>query len=242
MKTIRRVLLAIRNPEARQQPGLAKAIQIARAFDARLELFHTMNDPLFDELARLEDDTRGQAARAGRRRSAHSSGAHVRKGAQARRAGGLLGGVGLSTPRSHRASGHGDRRGPHHRRMPQGCAHPPLADSSHGLGTAAHQPAARAAAQERQAVPSAAHTRGRGSCPRSCQAARGSTPASSRPPGSSARRCAARCTWCTPTIRRIVGPAGREIRRRPEVERRSATRSSRSRSARHSRPFGRRCR
>jgi len=57
MKTIRRVLLAIRNPEARQQHGLAKAIQIARAFDARLELFHTLNDPLFVEFARLEDNS-----------------------------------------------------------------------------------------------------------------------------------------------------------------------------------------
>jgi universal stress protein E len=55
MKTIRRVLLAIRNPEARQQHGLAKAIQIARAFDARLELFHTLNDPVFVEYARCED-------------------------------------------------------------------------------------------------------------------------------------------------------------------------------------------
>jgi universal stress protein E len=56
MKNIRRVLLAIRNPEARQQHGLAKAIQIARAFDARLELFHTLNDPLFVEFARVEDN------------------------------------------------------------------------------------------------------------------------------------------------------------------------------------------
>jgi len=57
MKTIRRVLFAVRNPEARRQPGLAKAIQVARAFGAGLELFHALHDPLFAELSLLEDDT-----------------------------------------------------------------------------------------------------------------------------------------------------------------------------------------
>jgi universal stress protein E len=52
---IRRVLFAVRNPEARQQPGLAKAIQVARAFGASLELFHALTDALFIELSRYDD-------------------------------------------------------------------------------------------------------------------------------------------------------------------------------------------
>ena len=46
MKTIRRILFAIRKPESARQPGLSKAIQVARAFGARLELFHAMHVPL----------------------------------------------------------------------------------------------------------------------------------------------------------------------------------------------------
>jgi universal stress protein E len=51
----RRVLFAIRNPEAPKQPGLAKAIQVARALDASLELFHAITDPVFIELTRFGD-------------------------------------------------------------------------------------------------------------------------------------------------------------------------------------------
>ena len=52
---IRRVLFAIRDPLAARQPGLTKAIQIARAQDATLELFHALTDPVYVEFARLED-------------------------------------------------------------------------------------------------------------------------------------------------------------------------------------------
>jgi universal stress protein E len=50
----RRILFAIRSPEAARQPGLAKAIQAARALGARLELFQANCDPVFIELARSE--------------------------------------------------------------------------------------------------------------------------------------------------------------------------------------------
>lgn len=53
----RRVLFAIRNPEAARQPGLAKAIQVARARGASLELFHAICDPIFIELAQLGDNS-----------------------------------------------------------------------------------------------------------------------------------------------------------------------------------------
>ena len=54
---IRRVLFAIRDPEARQQPGLAKAIQVARAFGASLELFHALTDAVFIDLSRFDDNS-----------------------------------------------------------------------------------------------------------------------------------------------------------------------------------------
>jgi universal stress protein E len=57
MKNIRRVLFAVRNPEAARQPGLAKAIQVARAFGAKLDLFHALHSPVFTEISLLEDDT-----------------------------------------------------------------------------------------------------------------------------------------------------------------------------------------
>jgi universal stress protein E len=57
MQTIRRVLFAVRNPEAGRLAGLAKAIQVARAFGATLELFHAIHVQVFEEVALLQDDT-----------------------------------------------------------------------------------------------------------------------------------------------------------------------------------------
>jgi universal stress protein E len=57
MENNHHILFAIRNPTAEHQPGLAKAIQVARATGAKLELFHALNDPLFIELTQLGEDT-----------------------------------------------------------------------------------------------------------------------------------------------------------------------------------------
>lgn len=54
--TAQRVLFAIRNPEARHQAGLAKAIQVARALGASLELFHAITESLFIEPGRFKED------------------------------------------------------------------------------------------------------------------------------------------------------------------------------------------
>ena len=51
----RRVLFAIRDPAMPKQPALAKAIQIARALDASLELFHALTGPVFIDSAGLAD-------------------------------------------------------------------------------------------------------------------------------------------------------------------------------------------
>jgi len=47
MKSIRRILFAVRNPDAARQPALIKAIGIAKSFGASLELFHALASPVF---------------------------------------------------------------------------------------------------------------------------------------------------------------------------------------------------
>ncbi len=47
MRAIRRILVAIKEPEARPSAALLKAAQLARALGARLELFHALTWPLY---------------------------------------------------------------------------------------------------------------------------------------------------------------------------------------------------
>jgi universal stress protein E len=47
MRSIRRILVAIKDYETRTVPALTKAAQIARALGARLEIFHGISDPLY---------------------------------------------------------------------------------------------------------------------------------------------------------------------------------------------------
>jgi universal stress protein E len=50
MTSIRRILFAVRNPDAPRQPGINKAIQIASSLGASLELFHALTSPVFLQL------------------------------------------------------------------------------------------------------------------------------------------------------------------------------------------------
>lgn len=56
MTPIRRILFAVRNPEAARQPGIAKAIRIAKSFGASLELFHALASPVFMSLAPMLEE------------------------------------------------------------------------------------------------------------------------------------------------------------------------------------------
>src|SRR6185312_10177429 len=47
MSAIRRILFAVRDPEATSQPGILKALRIAKSFGASLELFHALASPVF---------------------------------------------------------------------------------------------------------------------------------------------------------------------------------------------------
>jgi universal stress protein E len=47
MKTIRHILFAVRNPDAVRQPGIIKAIAVAKSLGASLEVFHALTSPVF---------------------------------------------------------------------------------------------------------------------------------------------------------------------------------------------------
>lgn len=46
MSALRRILVAVADPRSRKQPALVKALRLARQSGARLELFHSLFDPL----------------------------------------------------------------------------------------------------------------------------------------------------------------------------------------------------
>jgi universal stress protein E len=47
VRSIRRILVAIKKPDAKMLPALDKAVQLARAFRAEIELFHAIVTPLY---------------------------------------------------------------------------------------------------------------------------------------------------------------------------------------------------
>ena len=47
MKTIRRILVAIKDPQARSSPAVDKAIQLAKSMRASLELYHALASPVY---------------------------------------------------------------------------------------------------------------------------------------------------------------------------------------------------
>ena len=49
MRSIRRILVAVKNPDARTSPAVAKAAQLAAAIGAKVELFHAISTPVFME-------------------------------------------------------------------------------------------------------------------------------------------------------------------------------------------------
>ena len=54
MSSIRRILIAVKDPWARSLPALKKATQLAHALGARIQLFHALSNPLYLDVAELE--------------------------------------------------------------------------------------------------------------------------------------------------------------------------------------------
>ncbi|HVO47543.1 MAG TPA: universal stress protein [Steroidobacteraceae bacterium] len=81
MAAIRRILVAVKDPDARSSPALAKGAQLARALDADLELFHGIATPLYVDPYSADErlpDTE-HAMRARRLRRMESIAARLRK-------------------------------------------------------------------------------------------------------------------------------------------------------------------
>ena len=57
MSAIKKILVAVKNPDARRQPGVDKAIGIARSLGASVELFNAISTPIFLELEPLTGQT-----------------------------------------------------------------------------------------------------------------------------------------------------------------------------------------
>jgi len=54
MQSIRRILVAVKNPRAKSLPAVAKAAQLARALQARVQLFHAIADPVYVDVADVD--------------------------------------------------------------------------------------------------------------------------------------------------------------------------------------------
>ena len=57
MHPIRKILVAVKNPDARRQPAIDKAIHIAKTLGASIEFFHAIADPVFLEVQPLTGHT-----------------------------------------------------------------------------------------------------------------------------------------------------------------------------------------
>lgn len=53
MRAIRRILFAVKNPDARRQAGINKAIHVAKQLGASIELFHAISSPVFLDIQPL---------------------------------------------------------------------------------------------------------------------------------------------------------------------------------------------
>ena len=65
MAPIRRILVAIKDPWAKQLPSVDKAVQLARALKAQLVLFHAISDPVSVDPVSLADESLAQFELAG---------------------------------------------------------------------------------------------------------------------------------------------------------------------------------
>jgi universal stress protein E len=67
MKAIRRILVAVKDPDAKQLPAVEKAVQLARASGASIELFHAIAEPVYADFELTDESLQDlKASRAAR--------------------------------------------------------------------------------------------------------------------------------------------------------------------------------
>lgn len=86
MKTIRRILMAVKDPDVDRQPGITKAIRIAGSLGASLDLFHALSNPVSLEVQPAKghtlEDIRRHAVEHARGRLARFASAARRSGVE----------------------------------------------------------------------------------------------------------------------------------------------------------------
>lgn len=63
METIRKILVAVKDPGARSQPGVDKAIRIAHTLGASIELFHALSNPVLLDVEQLTGNSLAELKR-----------------------------------------------------------------------------------------------------------------------------------------------------------------------------------
>lgn len=66
MSAIRKILVAVKDPNARRQPGVEKAIRIAHTLDASIKLFHALSTPILLDVQPLTGNSLGELKREAR--------------------------------------------------------------------------------------------------------------------------------------------------------------------------------
>src|ERR1017187_2266217 len=71
MSSIRQILVAVRALDATALPSVLKAAQLARAFQAQLEIYHCLDTPLYTDLQMLANRTLGELERSLQQQALH---------------------------------------------------------------------------------------------------------------------------------------------------------------------------
>ena len=67
MHTIRKILVAVKDPKAKSLPAVTKAAQLVRGLSAEIELFHAIDTTIYFDLLSLQDNGLKRVETDGRR-------------------------------------------------------------------------------------------------------------------------------------------------------------------------------
>jgi len=56
MHSVRRILVAVKDPQSKSLPAVMKVAQLARAWGAELELFHGITTTVYTDILRLQNE------------------------------------------------------------------------------------------------------------------------------------------------------------------------------------------
>ena len=169
---IRRILVAVREPVARDFPAAHKAAQLARRLNAELCLFHAIATPVYAETLLLSREPLVQVSELAMIASARSAGAPRRLPAHRRPQGHYRHRLGLPCLGCHHPCSHWLPCRPRGGGMSSCYPSLRLVSALHRLGPRANLPSANTFSEGQQALSSLSRSGGRGSHPRPRQGRR----------------------------------------------------------------------